>query len=123
MTSQHFILVADDDPSVRRLLVRVARFVAPHMEVVEAQTGAEALAVLQQHAFTVIITDYHMPGNTGLDIVLAAHAQWPTLPIIVVSARPDVEAAVLAAGATLFIAKPFTVEQVAAALRLLLPSA
>ncbi|MDP9310083.1 MAG: response regulator [Chloroflexota bacterium] len=123
MTSQHSILVADDDPSVRRLLVRVAQFVAPHMEVVEAQTGAEALTALQQHAFTVIITDYHMPGNTGLEIVLAAHAQSPTRPIIVVSAQHDVEAIVLAAGATLFIAKPFAVEHVAATLRSLLASA
>jgi CheY-like chemotaxis protein len=122
VTSQYSILVADDDPSMRRLLVRVAQFVDPRIGVVEAESGAEALAALQQHAFSIVITDYHMPGMSGLDVVLAAHAQSPSRPIVVVSAQHEVEATVLAAGATLFIAKPFAVEQVAAMLRSLLPA-
>lgn len=122
VTSQYSILVADDDPSMRRLLVRVAQFVDPQIGVVEAVSGAEALAALQTQVFSIVMTDYHMPGMSGLDVVLAAHAQSPTRPIIVVSAQHDVEATVLAAGATLFIAKPFAVEQVAATLRSLLPA-
>ena len=117
MTSQYSILVADDDPSMRRLLVRVAQFVDPNILVVEAPNGTEALSALQGRSFTVVITDYHMPGINGLDVVMAAHAQAPARPIIVVSAEEEVEPAVLAAGASVFIAKPFAVERFAAILR------
>lgn len=121
MTSQYSILVADDDPSMRRLLVRVAQFVDPAATIVEAPTGAEALTALQLRSFNVVITDYHMPGASGLDVVMAAHTQSPTRPVIVVSAEEAVEAAVLAAGASVFVAKPFAVERFAAILRSLLP--
>ncbi len=121
MTSPYSILVADDDPGMRRLLVRIAQFVVPDVAVVEAATGAEALAALQQTQFTIVITDYHMPGSSGLDVVLAAHAQSPAPPVIVVSARAEVEPVVLAAGATMFFAKPFAVEPMTTALRALLP--
>jgi CheY-like chemotaxis protein len=123
VTSPYSILVADDDPGMRRLLVRIAQFVVPDVAVVEVPTGAEALAALQQTAFTIVITDYHMPGSSGLDVVIAAYAQSPGRPIIVVSARAEVEPIVLAAGATMFFAKPFAVEPMTAALRSLLPTA
>lgn len=121
VTSLYSILVADDDPGMRRLLVRIAQFVVPDAAVVEAATGSEALAALQQTQFTIVITDYHMPGPSGLDVVLAAYAQTPTRPIIVVSAQSEVEPVVLAAGATMFFAKPFAVEPLTAALRSLMP--
>ena len=106
---------------MRRLLVRIAQFVDPDIMTVEAANAPEALAALQLQHFTLVITDYHMPGLTGLDVVMAAHAQDPARPIIVVSAQESVEPAALAAGATAFVAKPFTVERFAALLRTLLP--
>lgn len=106
---------------MRRLLSRIAQFVDPDIAVVEAANAAEALVALGQRPFSLVLTDYHMPGGTGLDVVLAAHAQDPERPIVVVSAQSSVEAAALAAGATMFVAKPFTVEALAALLRSLLP--
>ena len=44
MTTSHYILVADDEVMVRRFLVRVVQTVAPHMHVIEASDGTEALA-------------------------------------------------------------------------------
>lgn len=122
MTTSHYILVADDEIMVRRFLVRVVQSVAPHMHVIEASDGTEALAALQQYTFTAVLTDYHMPGATGLRIVETAHAQNPALPIIVVSAHVDMANTILAAGATYFLPKPATVERLTAILRAVLPT-
>lgn len=111
MTTLPSILVADDDPMVRRVLVRVVERVAPNTPIVQATNGAEALAALPQHTWLAIITDYTMPEASGLDVVLAARAQDATVPIIVVSARAEVRGDVLAAGARWFLAKPFTLDQ------------
>lgn len=109
ITSDH-ILIADDDQNIRMLLVRLIQNVAPNAVVVRAQNGIEALSALQHYAFALIITDYHMPGASALDILSAARAYDHTVPVVVISARPQVEASVLAAGATAFFAKPFEIE-------------
>lgn len=117
MTTQHSILVADDDPVVRRVLVRVVKRVAPDVHIVEAVNGAEALAALPHYAWLAIITDYTMPEVSGLEVVSAAHAEAPDAPIIVISAHAEVEPGVLAAGAQYFVQKPFTIEQLMNLLR------
>jgi CheY-like chemotaxis protein len=121
VTSQYYILVADDDPTVRRVIVRVVQRIAPHATVIEAGDGVQALAALQQYHFSAIITDYHMPGASALNILEAVRAQHPSLPVVVVSAQPNVEQAARAAGATAFLAKPFPLEQLTATLQSVLP--
>lgn len=122
MTTPHYILVADDDAMIRRFLVRVVSKVASHLQIIEATDGTQALNILQTTPLVAIITDYHMPGVTGLRIVEVAHAQDPTLPVIVVSAHTEVAADVLAAGATHFLSKPITIERLTAALHAILPT-
>jgi CheY-like chemotaxis protein len=102
--SSNHILIADDDQNIR------------------AQNGVEALSALQHYAFALIITDYHMPGASALDILSAARAYDPSVPVVVVSARPQVEASVLSAGATAFFAKPFEIEPLSALVQHLLYS-
>jgi YesN/AraC family two-component response regulator len=122
VTTLHYILVADDDAMIRRFLVRVVSKVAPHLQIIEATDGAQALNILQTTSLVAVITDYHMPSVTGLQIVETAHAQNPGLPVIVVSAHTEVAAAVLAAGATHFLSKPITIERLTAALHAILPT-
>ena len=120
MTPPHYILVADDDAMIRRFLVRVVNKVAPNLSIIEASDGSQALQVLQTTPLVAVVTDYHMPGVTGLQIVETAHAQNPALPVIVVSAHTDVAAEVLSAGATHFLSKPITIERLTAALQAVL---
>lgn len=120
MTTPHYILVADDDAMIRRFLVRVVSKVAPHAQIIEVSDGTQALNVLQTTPLVAVITDYHMPGVTGLQIVETAYMLDPMLPVIVISAHTEVAAAVLAAGATHFLSKPITIERLTAALHAVL---
>lgn len=120
MTSSNYILIADDEQNIRTLLVRLIQNVAPDAALIQAKNGVEALSALQHYAFTLIITDYHMPGASALDILSAAQTQNPFVPVVVISARPQVEASVVAAGAIAFFAKPFEIEPFSALLHQLL---
>jgi DNA-binding response OmpR family regulator len=64
----------------------------------------------------VIITDFQMPGRTGLDILVEARAKGLTCPFIVISAFADenLRAAVQALGPTYVLQKPFDLEEVVA---------
>lgn len=120
MSTPSFILIADDEPMVRNLLKRVVQSVAPDTTIIEAVNGNEALDALPLHAYRAVITDYHMPGATGLTVVSTARAQDAYVPIIVVSAHVSVEPAALAAGATHFLQKPFNIQVLSAILRSIL---
>jgi DNA-binding NtrC family response regulator len=122
VTSPNYILIADDDQKMRSLLVRVVQNAALNVSVIQATNGTEALSALQQHSVGLVITDYHMPGASALDIIAAARAQNATTPVIVVSARSQVEASVRAAGATAFFAKPFEIGPLTMILRQVLSS-
>jgi CheY-like chemotaxis protein len=111
------ILVADDDPLVRVMLVRVASEMAS--EVVEVESGAEAIRALTGRSFDVLITDLRMPGASGLEVLEACRAAQPACRMVLVSGYADdfAAAAASSAGATL-LHKPFG----ASALRELLGS-
>ncbi len=117
----HTILVAEDEPAIRRLIVRRILTLYPTCTILEASDGQSALTLLTTPALSGVITDHMMPGGTGLAVLAAVRARSPDLPVIVISAHPTIGATALAHGATLFIAKPFTLEQLDAALLLLQP--
>jgi CheY-like chemotaxis protein len=118
--SSDYILIADDAQNIRMMLVRLLQNLVPDAVVIQAKNGVEALSALQHYSFAIIITDYHMPGASALDILSAARSQNPSVPVIVISAQPKVEPSVHAAGATAFFAKPFEIEPLAELLRQLL---
>jgi PAS domain S-box-containing protein len=75
------ILVVDDDPLV--LMGTVGMLEDLGHAVVEATTGEAALAVLQSaEPVDVLITDQAMPGMTGTELIKAARAECPGLPVI-----------------------------------------
>jgi two-component system, chemotaxis family, chemotaxis protein CheY len=107
------VLVVDDSISTRALIGRTLES-AGHA-VAEATDGLEALDALSDNAFDVVITDQWMPNMTGLEFVRAVRAH-PTLgpvPILAVTtdAEEDVRDAVLEAGATACILKPFAPQE------------
>jgi DNA-binding NtrC family response regulator len=115
------ILVADDDPTIRRVLARVVQRARPDATIVEAADGSHAIAAVHRQPLDLVITDYHMPHASGLDVVAAVRAHSPRLPVVIVSAHPHIEPAAMTAGATAFVTKPFSIEQLTALIRSLLP--
>ena len=100
------ILLVDDDPQVRKLLARVLR--KAELEVVEVNSGREALGELRATPFDVLVSDVHMPELTGLDLMRAVRAVDQDLPIILISGAPDVPTAAAAVehGAFRYLTKP-----------------
>ncbi len=105
------LLFIDDDVAV----CDVMRTTLTHrgFEVVCVNSGAAALAALEHEEFDAVVTDLNMPGMSGLELCQRAHASWPNLPIVLVTAFGSMETAVAAirAGAYDFIAKPIQTQE------------
>jgi two-component system, NtrC family, response regulator AtoC len=100
------ILVADDEPNLRRVLVTLLR--RDGYEVVQASNGAEAIEMLSQE-IDVVITDLRMPEADGMEVLRSASRGFPQVPVIMITAYGSVGQAVEAikAGAFDYIEKPF----------------
>jgi FixJ family two-component response regulator len=101
------VAIVDDDESLRIALVGLVRSVG--YDARGFASGEECLQSGAVHSFSCIITDIQMPGMSGIDLKLHLAAQQCTLPVIMITARPDpsLEEKALAAGAVGFLRKPF----------------
>jgi two-component system KDP operon response regulator KdpE len=109
-------LVIDDEQQIRRLLH--ACLEANDYRVVEAATGAEAIAEAAQRAPDVVILDLGLPDMDGVD-VLKSIRQWSHVPVVVLSVREREEdkIAALDNGADDYVSKPFRTGELLARLR------
>ena len=116
MIENRTILLIDDEPQIRRVLI--AGLVAEGANVLDVQNGEESLELLRRQTVDLILLDLNMPGMGGLDACRAIRAGWD-VPIIVVSVRDSdrdkVEA--LDAGADDFVTKPFSFDELMARIR------
>jgi two-component system chemotaxis response regulator CheY len=78
------ILVLDDEPMVAKTIRMVLTLQGYEVEV--AHSGKEALSLLEQIAFDLIITDYNMPEMLGDELALHIKARRPELPVIMLTA-------------------------------------
>ncbi len=78
-------------------------------EVIPAGSGSEALALFEQGAFDVVITDYHMPKMKGDELAVALKARRPGQPVIMITAYAEMlkTSAGALAGVDQLISKPF----------------
>ncbi len=110
MTSTR-ILVADDEPNLRRVLVAILK--REGYDVAQAADGIEALALIDD-TMDVVITDLKMPRVDGMKVLQEVSANYPKIPVIMITAFGSVDNAVAAvkAGAFDYIEKPFEQEQI-----------
>jgi len=115
------ILLVEDDASVRLLLGFV--LLREGWSLATAANGRDAIAQLEQSLPDVILLDMGMPGLDGWDVLArrAAEPTWCRVPVIVMSADHLYTRAVLDLGATSFLPKPFSIEQLKQALLEVLP--
>jgi two-component system nitrogen regulation response regulator GlnG len=111
------VWVVDDDESIRWVLER--SLTREKMTVRTFPGAAELLDALQDEAPDVLITDVRMPGVNGLELMERVHHAHPELPVIVVTAHSDLDAAVAAyrGGAFEYLPKPFDVDGVTTLVR------
>jgi len=117
------VLVVDDSATMRRMVVASLRSL-PETQYQDASSGLEAIEKLAVGPTDLIVLDLNMPDMHGLEVVafVRKHATFKDIPIIVLTTRGDDEsrAAALAAGATQYMTKPYTPDELAASARRLL---
>lgn len=103
---QRRILVADDDREVRLGVAELLDDLG--LEILHAATGTEAVELVRGTRIDAALLDMHMPGYTGMQAIPLLRGFNKTLPCIVYSGRwsPDLEQAVLSAGAFACLKKP-----------------
>ncbi len=81
------VLVVDDSPLTRELLVQLLEAVGYH--IVQAVDGAQALEVLGREAVDLVVTDLEMPNVDGLELTrrLKSHGTFRSLPVVIVTTR------------------------------------
>jgi two-component system NtrC family response regulator len=105
------ILVADDDPSLRRVLQFKLKQLG--YEVATAEDGESALTALEKSRFDLLLSDVKMPGISGLELIERSRQIQPDLEIILITAHATISTAVEAvkAGAFDYVPKPFEDEE------------
>ncbi|HVA56165.1 MAG TPA: nitrogen regulation protein NR(I), partial [Gammaproteobacteria bacterium] len=109
-TKPHKVWVVDDDPSLRWVMSEALRE-AGHAPQ-DFNSIEEVLNALKDSTPNVLITDIHLPGEDGLELLRSVRATHPRLPVVVVTAHSDLQTAVAAyqGGAFEYLAKPFDVD-------------
>jgi nitrogen regulation protein NR(I) len=107
MADRKQILIADDEPNMRRVLT--AQLERDGYDVQSVEDGEKAKDALEEHHFDVIISDLRMPKIDGMTLLKHIAQTHPNLPVIMITAHGTVDTAVeaLKLGAYDFVTKPF----------------
>ena len=111
------ILIAEDEPIT--LMTMQLRLKKDGHEVFTASNGQEALALIQEHAPQLVITDMMMPFLSGLEVLSFVKKQARPVPVIVLSAmgQENVVVEAFTLGADDYITKPFSPNELALRVR------
>jgi len=105
--SQGRILVVDDEVTLRMLLRKALAKAGCHVEV--ADDGENAMKMLAVDTFDLVVLDINMPRVTGHELARRIEKQYPSLPVVFMTAEPDANNVkkAYAEGAKDFLIKPF----------------
>lgn len=105
------ILIVDDFSTMRRIIKNLLRDLG-FTNTVEADDGTTALPILQTGTIDFLVTDWNMPGMTGIELLRAVRAdeKLKTTPVLMVTAeaKRDQIIAAAQAGVNGYVVKPFT---------------
>lgn len=125
VAAKRHVLVVEDEPGLQRLVRR--RAAQENLEVIEALTGADGLALAKATQPDLIVLDLHLPDGRGVDLVIRLKADPTTtsIPIVAWSASGDIdeEDDVLLAGAAAYCSKTDLRALFMKILELMVPSA
>jgi DNA-binding NtrC family response regulator len=106
------VMVIDDDKESRESLNSALRLNG--FTVRSFHSPRQALREYKPQAIDAVITDYHLPGMTGMDILKAIHSKKSDTPVIIISGEPgkDLASRSLQFGATAFFTKPLNIKDI-----------
>jgi len=112
------LLIIDDETSILETLGILFRGEGDFEVHTEAR-GEDAIRFIEDEAPDIVLSDIRMPGTTGLDVLAAANAADPELPVILMTAQASLQSAMEAVnrGAYYYIQKPFQNEELVAIVR------
>jgi len=105
------VLVADDSKTMRKIILRSLEAVGV-TATSEAADGNEAVELFQPGQFDLVLTDWNMPGKTGLEVVEQIRSQDASVPIIMITTEAEKQRVLQAiqAGVSDYLVKPFTAD-------------
>jgi len=108
------ILLVDDDPAILEILADLMAIFGH--EYVTANDGLEAMEMLKQDFFHIVLTDMMMPGMDGMELLKHIRSNYPHIKVMVVTGfdRTFTYTDVIRAGASDFISKPFNTDELEA---------
>ncbi|MBP8120290.1 MAG: response regulator [Burkholderiales bacterium] len=112
MSEKTKILIVDDEEVVRLCLTRT--LAGEHSNVQVVTNGNDALRLMAQHRFDVVLLDMRMPGLDGMSVLRSIKENWPESEVIIITGYPEIDAAKQAVtlGAYDYLAKPVGPDEV-----------
>jgi DNA-binding NarL/FixJ family response regulator len=113
------VLVVDDHPGFREALMSALEMIEEVEVAGEAGGGIDACREAEHIAPDVVLMDLSMPDLSGFDAMERIHERDPELPVVILTANadPDVEAEARRAGASGFVAKGTTLDDIVVVLQ------
>jgi two-component system, chemotaxis family, chemotaxis protein CheY len=107
------VLMADDSATMRKIILRHLQAIGVN-SVAEASDGIEAVALFKPGQFDLVLTDWNMPGKTGLELIQEIRVQDATVPIVMITTEGEKSRVIQAiqAGVTDYMVKPFSAEDI-----------
>jgi DNA-binding NarL/FixJ family response regulator len=119
MSGPLHVLIADDHPIIRRGVRQILADGHDIAEVGEAATPQEVLSLARARRWDTVVLDIGLPGRGGLDVLKELKAEFPKLPVLILSMHPEEQYAVraLRAGAAGYLTKEAAPERLLEAIR------
>ena len=113
------VLVVDDHAIIRKGITQLLRDTDDLEVVAEAQNGVEALQLIRDNPYDVVLLDISMPGEHGIDVLARIKEIKPDLPVLMLSMYPEDQYAIrsLKAGASGYVNKQDALNQMVLAIR------
>jgi len=114
------LLIADDDRDIRFFTKVTLEEDVGDFEVLEAEDGSEALAMMESERPDLVLLDIQMPGLSGIDVLTEMARRKIDIPVVIITVLSDRETVIdaMTGGALHFINKPFEISELVSAISL-----
>jgi len=105
------VLVVDDEDDFRETIVK--RLQGRHLDTTGVASGEEALRIMEQEAFDVVVLDVLMPGMDGIEVLKEMKKRWPLTEVIMLTGHASVESGIqgMQLGAFDYVMKPVPLDE------------
>jgi diguanylate cyclase len=108
---EYKVLIVDDESAIRDLIIQILE---PDFDCHTASSAEEALNILENKSFDLIMSDINMGGMSGIELIPKVLELWPDTVIMVLSGNSTIDSAIgaIRGGAFDYIKKPFNIDHV-----------